>query len=260
MKKEIFKISHNKQQSKSFQNTRAVLCAGIQDGIPIGLGYLAVAFSLGIAAKNAGLDAFQSFLASFLCNASAGEYAGFTSIAANAAYLEIAIITLVANARYLLMSCAMSQRLAPKLSLGHRLIMGYYLTDELFGIAIARPGYLNPYYTYGAVLVAAPCWAFGTALGTIAGNLLPLRLVSAFSVALYGMFLAVIMPPARQNKVVAGIIIICFIVSYAVSVLPATSGLSDGTRTIILTVAISALAAVLFPIPTTEKETATARL
>lgn len=231
------------------QNTRAIVCAGIQDGIPIGLGYLAVAFSLGIAARNAGLNAFQSFLASFLCNASAGEYAGFTSIAANAAYLEIALITLIANARYLLMSCAMSQRLAPHLPLHHRLLMGYYLTDELFGIAIARPGYLNPYYTYGAVLVAGPCWSLGTALGTIAGNLLPLRLVSAFSVALYGMFLAVIIPPARKNKVVAGIIILCFMVSYAASVLPITSNLSDGTRTIILTVAISAVAAILFPVP-----------
>ena len=221
---------------------------GIRAGIPIGLGYFAVSFSLGIAARNAGLTAFQSFLASMLCNASAGEYAGFTSIAANAAYVEIAIITLVANLRYLLMSCAMSQRLRPGLPLIHRLLMGYYLTDELFGIAISRPGYLNPFYTYGAVLIAGPAWGIGTALGNIAGNLLPTRLVSALSVALYGMFLAVIIPPSRKDKVIAGVVTFCFAASLAASYLPDISRLSQGTRTILLTLVISALAAFLFPI------------
>lgn len=220
---------------------------GMRDGIPIGLGYLAVSFTLGIAAKNAGLTPFQGFLASILVNASAGEYAGFTLIASDAPYLEMIIVTLVANARYLLMSFAMSQRMKPDTPLYHRLLMGYDIADELFGIAIARPGYLNPYYTYGAVLVAAPCWAAGTALGVLAGNLLPLRAVSAFSVALYGMFLAVIVPPARKNKVVAIIILICFAASYATSYLPMISNMTGGTRTIILTVTISAAAAFLFP-------------
>lgn len=223
-------------------------CDGMRDGIPIGLGYLAVSFSLGIAARNAGLTAFQGFLASILVNASAGQYAGFTLIAADAPYLEMIIVILIANARYLLMSFAMSQRMKPDTPLYHRFLMGYDIADELFGIAIARPGYLNPYYTYGAVLVAAPCWALGTALGVIAGNLLPLRAVSAFSVALYGMFLAVIIPPAHNNKVVAGVILICFAASYAASWLPVISDLSGGTRTIILTAAISAMAALLFPV------------
>lgn len=232
--------------------TKEVLIAGMHDGIPISLGYFAVSFSLGIAARAAGLNAPLSFLASILCNASAGEYAGFTTIAANAPYLEIAIITLVANARYLLMSCAMSQRLAPDLPLRHRLLMGHYLTDELFGIAIAKPGYLNPYYTYGAVLLAGPAWGIGTALGNIAGNLLPLRLVSAFSVALYGMFLAIFIPPSRKNKVIGGIVICCFLMSYGASILPIVSNWSEGTRTIVLTVLISAAAAILFPVPKEE--------
>lgn len=222
---------------------------GIRDGIPIGLGYLAVAFSLGITARNAGLDAFQGFLLSILNNASAGEYAGITVIAANAAYAEIAIVTFITNARYLLMSCAMSQRLEPGLSLGHRLLMGFDITDELFGIAIARPGYMNPYYSYGAMLMAMPGWAIGTSLGIIAGNILPERVVSALSVALFGMFLAVIIPPARKNKVVAVLVALSFAASFAFSVLPLVSTLSDGTRTIILTVVISAGAAILFPVP-----------
>lgn len=238
----------NKQKGNKKISKAAVLKLGFVDGIPIGLGYLAVSFSLGIAAKNAGMTAFQSFLASALCNASAGEYAGFTTIAANAAYFEMALITLIANARYLLMSCAMSQRLSYDTPLRHRLLMGFYITDELFGIAVARPGNLNPYYTYGAVLFAAPCWAVGTALGTIAGNLLPLRVVSAFSVALYGMFLAVIIPPARKNKVIGVIVAVCFLASYFASVIPITSQLSDGTRTIILTIIIASAAALLFPV------------
>lgn len=228
-------------------NRRPAFLRGMKDGIPIGLGYLAVSFSLGIAAKNAGLTPFQGFLASLLCNASAGEYVGFTLIAASATYLEIALATLVANARYLLMSCAMSQRMAPGTPLHHRLLMAVHITDELFGIAIARPGYLNPYYSYGAVLTAAPCWAVGTALGVIAGNLLPMRLVSAFSVALYGMFLAVIIPPAKRNPVILGLVLIGFAASFAAAHIPGICELAEGTRTIILTVVIAAAAAILFP-------------
>lgn len=229
---------------------------GIRDGIPIGLGYLAVSFSLGVAAKSAGLTAFQGFIASLLNNASAGEYAGFTVIAANASYLEMMLMTLIANARYLLMSCALSQKFAPDTPLRHRLLVGYDVTDEIFGITIARPGILNPFYTYGAIVIAAPCWAGGTALGVIAGNLLPLRVVSALSVALFGMFLAVIIPPARKNRVVAVFVLISFLASFAASCLPYISQLSGGTRTIILTVVISAAAAALFPVKEEEEATA----
>ncbi len=229
------------------ENARA-LYHGLRDGIPVGLGYLAVSFSLGIAAKKAGLTAFQGFLAGALVNASAGQYAGFTLIAENAPYLQMMVVILITNARYFLMSFAMSQRMKPETPLPHRLIMGYYITDELFGLAIARTGFLNPFYTYGAVLVAAPCWAAGTALGIVAGNLLPLRVVSALGVALYGMFLAIIIPPSRKNKIIAGLVLFCFASSYSASRLPMISDLSAGTRTIFLTLAISAAAAFLFPV------------
>lgn len=233
----------SKSNAKIFQE-------GMKDAIPIGLGYFAVAFSLGIAARNAGMNAVQGFLLSFLNNASAGEYAGITVIAANASYIEIAVVTLIANARYLLMSCAMGQRLKPGLSFGHRLLMGYDITDELFGIAISRPGYLEPFYTYGAMLTAIPCWAAGTACGIIAGNIMPARVVSALSVSLFGMFLAIIVPPAKKDKVVAALIILAFATSYAASCLPVVSSISEGTRTIILTVILSAGAAYFFPIHT----------
>ncbi|MBQ9348187.1 MAG: AzlC family ABC transporter permease [Oscillibacter sp.] len=219
----------------------------MRDGVPIGLGYLAVSFSLGIAARNAGLTAFQGFVLSFLGMASAGEYAAITVIAAGAPYLEMAAVTVIANARYLLMSFALSQRMAPDLSLGHRLAIGYSVTDELFAIAAAQPVPLNPWYSYGSYLVAIPSWAAGTAVGVAAGNLLPARLVSALSVALFGMFLAVIIPPARRDRVVLGAVLAGFACSYAASrLLP---GLSGGTRTILLTLLLAGLAAAAFPVP-----------
>ncbi len=221
---------------------------GMRDGFPIGLGYFAVAFSLGIAAKNAGLTPFQGFLTSILINASAGQYAGFLLMAANASYVEMVIVTLITNARYFLMSSALSQHIKSEMPLYHRFLLGHEITDEIFGITIARPGVLNPYYTYGAFFVASPCWATGTALGIIAGNILPLRIVSALSVALYGMFLAVIIPPVHNNKVIGGLILISFTASFASSWLPVISTLSSGTLTIILTIAISTIVSILFPI------------
>ena len=239
-------MEKTKYSLKNREN-RALFMRGMKNGLPIGLGYLAVSFSLGIAARNAGLTAFQGFLVSLLCNASAGEYVGFTIIAAGASYIEMAIATFIANMRYLLMSCALSQRMAPGTSLLHRLVVGFDITDEVFGITISRPGYVNPVFTYGAMVTSIPFWATGTALGVIAGNLLPTRLVSAFSVALYGMFLAVIVPPARGNKVIMALVPICFAASFAATKLPLISTLADGTRTIILTVVIAAVAAILFP-------------
>lgn len=231
---------------------KAALVQGMRNGIPIGLGYFAVSFALGIAARNAGLSPFQSFLTSLLCNASAGEYAGFRGIAAQSGLLTMAVMTFVANARYLLMSTAMSQRMDPKGHPIHRFLMSFFITDEFFAITIVRPGYLEPFYHYGAVLVASPCWALGTALGCVAGELMPARAVSALSVALFGMFLAVIVPPARKNKIIAGLIPVCFVASFALSRLPLVSRLSEGTRTILLTAIIASAAAALFP---HEKET-----
>ena len=224
-----------------------VLQEGVRDGMPIALGYFVVAFTLGIAARNAGLSPFQGFLASFFNNASAGEYAAFIVIAADRPYLEMALITLVANARYLLMSCVLSQRFSPDASIWHRIFVGFDVTDEIFGISAARPVPLDPYYNYGAMLVALPGWSVGTAVGIIAGNALPAAVVSALSVALYGMFLAIIIPPARKNRIIGMFVAIAFAASFAASVLPVVSELSGGTRTILLTVILAAVAAAKYP-------------
>lgn len=228
------------------QTHKTALANGARDGVPIGLGYFAVAFSLGIAARNAGLTAVQGFFLSFFGMASAGEYAAITVIAADASYLEMALVTLIANARYLLMSFALSQRMSPTTPLRHRLLVGYSITDELFGIAVAQPKPLDPWYSYGSYVVAIPCWATGTAVGVIAGNLLPGRVVSALSVALFGMFIAVVVPPAKQDKIVGLFALLSFGASFAASRLLPT--LSGGTRTILLTLVLSGLAAALFPV------------
>ena len=231
------------------QENRKKFIEGIKDGTPIGLAYFAVSFSLGIIAKKAGLSPIDGFIASMLNMASAGEYVGFTLMAS---YIEMAVMILITNARYLLMSCSLSQKLRPNEKLIHRLGVGYLVTDEIFGIAVNQEGDLNPFYSYGAGAVAIPLWSLGTALGILAGNILPVRLVSALSVALYGMFLGIIVPPAKKNKVILGIIIISFILSYLSSSLAVFSSISEGTRIIILTIVISLAAAVLFPVKEEE--------
>ena len=235
------------EYSIKMHNNRTAFLKGCRDGIPIALGYFAVAFSLGITGKNLGLTPIQCMITSILVHASAGEYAGYTMIGANATYIEMAIMILIANARYLLMSCALSQRMSPTLGFFHRLFTGFGITDELFGISINYPGVFNPLYMYGGMLVAIPSWGLGSAIGCFSGNIMPANIVSALSVALYGMFLAIIIPPARGNRVILVLIIISFLLSYIVAKLSFFDAISGGTKTIILTVIISALAAVIFP-------------
>ena len=233
---------------------RSDIIQGFRDGIPIALGYFAVAFSLGIIAKQAGLTAAIGFVSSFFTRASAGEYGVYTLVAAQAAYVEIVAMCLVVNLRYLLMSAALSQKIAPGTSWLHRVLMACCVTDEIFGISIARHGYCPPAYTYTAALISALLWASGCAAGIVAGSLLPAKIVTALSVALYGMFLAVIMPPARNDRYVLWAIIASFVLSGACSLAPVVSDWSSGTRTIVLTIVISAVAALLKPVQLEEEK------
>lgn len=229
---------------------------GLRAGIPIGLGYFAVAFTLGIAARSAGLTAFQATLSSLLLNASAGEFVGFTLMSAGAGYLEVAIMEAVANARYLLMSFSLSQKLRPETGLIHRLILGWYVTDEVFGVSISAPGYLNPWYTYGAIALACPGWAAGTCLGVILGNIFPASVVSALSVGLYGMFIAIFVPPARESRTIRGLVLVSMGLSFFVNRASMFAGVSSGIKTILLTVILSAAAAILFPIREAKNDAA----
>ncbi len=230
------------------KTTQICLRQGIRDGMPIALGYFAVAFTLGIAARNAGFSAVQAMVESLTNNASAGEYAVFSLAAAGAGYWEVAVMTLVANARYLLMSCSLSQKLAPETPLYHRMLVAFDVTDEIFGISIAYPGQLSPWYTYGAMAVAIPGWGLGTFFGVAVGNVLPPRLVSALSVGLYGMFLAIIIQPAKKDRVVLGLVALSFAASLITSRWTLLTPVPSGVKTIALTVVIALGAAVLFPV------------
>lgn len=231
-----------------FENKKEILLEGFKDGVPIGLGYFAVSFSLGVFAASVGLSPIQGAVASLLTNASAGQYAGFMVIVTNVSYLQMILMTIIASLRYLLMSAVLSSRCDETLSLKHRLLLSFYITDEIFAITIAKDKKVNPYYTYGAVLPATTLWALGTMLGILAGNILPSRIVSALSVALYGMFIAIIIPPCKQDKNVLIGVIISFLASFLTTYyIPYLKNLSSGTRTIILTIIISTLMAILAP-------------
>lgn len=229
---------------------RSDITTGLRVGIPIGMGYFAVAFSLGIIARQAGLTAAIGFISSFFTRASAGEYGVYTLVAVQATYVEIVAMCLVTNLRYLLMSAALSQKIAPGTSRIHRILMACCVTDEIFGVSIAHLGYCPPAYTYSAALISTLMWASGCAAGIMAGSFLPSTIVAALSVALYGMFLAIIMPPSRSDRNVLIAVIASFLLSGACSVAPVVSSWSSGTRTIVLTMVISAAAAWLKPIKT----------
>lgn len=243
----------------SGESRKSIFLRGMRDGIPIGLGYFVVAFSLGIHAKQAGLSWLQGFVMSFVTHASAGEKAGLISIAAGDTLLLLALFMLVANARYLLMSTALSQKIRPETGIGHRMLMGFLVTDELFGVSVAYPGYLEPVYLYGAGLVAVPSWSLGTALGIVAGDLLPALAVTSLSAAIYGMFLAVIIPPCRTNKRLIAVVLVSLAASWLTDSIPALSALAETVqgyesyRIILLTVVISALAALIMPVKEGEE-------
>lgn len=229
---------------------------GLRDGLPIALGYLAVSFGIGISCHAAGITAFQGFLMSLFNNASAGEYGGITVITENAGVWMMVLMTLIINARYMLMSCALSQKLSPDTPLGVRMLIGFDVTDEVFGIAIAQEGILNVWYFIGAMCAALPGWSLGTLFGALAGNVLPVWAMNGFSVMLYGMFLAIIMPEGKKNRVVLGCIGVSFVLSaLAAKLLPMLSG---GMRILLLTIFISAAAAILFPRENPEVDTKTA--
>ena len=228
-------------------NSRNII-NGLRDGIPIAMGYFAVAFSLGIIAAKAGLAPAEGFFSSFFTRASAGEYGTYTLVAVQAAYAEVVAMCLVVNLRYMLMTAALSQKIAPGTSWLHRLLMACCVTDEVFGISVAHPGYTPPAYTYAAALISSLFWASGCAVGIMAGSLLPQPMVTALSMSLYGMFLAIIIPPVHEDLNVLWALIASFVLSGLCAVAPVTGEWSSGMRTVALTIIISAVAAWIKPI------------
>ena len=222
---------------------------GFKNGIPIFLGYLAVSFAFGIEAKTSGLTSWQAILISATNVTSAGQFAALGVIAAASGYIEMALTQLVINLRYCLMSSSLSQRFDPKMKSYHRYLIAYGVTDEIFGVSSAyEKENVPPAYCYGIIAAAVPGWVLGTTLGAISGDILPASVLSALGVALYGMFIAIIVPPTRKDKVLLGIVVISMLSSLIFAVTPILKEISSGFRVIILTVIIAGLAAHFFPI------------
>lgn len=221
---------------------------GLADGIPIALGYFAVSFSLGIAARGIGMTGWQGFWMSSGMVASAGEFAAIELLKTGAGALEIIITCLIVNLRYCLMSCALTQKLAPKTPGLHRFGLAYCVTDEIFALSAAVQGYLVPQYTYGITLIAVSGWSAGTVLGITAGRILPGWAVHALGVSLYGMFLAIIVPPAKKDRFIAVLIGGSMAASLVFTLLPPFNRISAGFRIIILTVLIAGIAAAVHPL------------
>ena len=219
--------------------------SGLKDGMPICFGYFAVSFAFGIQAAGIGLSVFEASVLSALNVTSAGQFAALAIIASGTSLIELAFTQLIINLRYFLMSCALS----PSLPLGHRLGIAYGMTDEIFAVSVSQREPLSPFYSYGLIAVAIPGWVLGTALGAAAGNILPAVLTNALGIAIYGMFIAIILPPAKENRVVAGVVVLSMVLSALFTYLPVLCNISSGFRIIVITLITAGGAALLFPIP-----------
>lgn len=221
---------------------------GITDGIPIGLGYLAVSFTFGMMAVQGGLTIWQAVLISLTNLTSAGQFAGLDIIIAGGSLWEMALTQLIINLRYCLMSFSLSQKLRRDEPWGHRYGVAFGVTDEIFGVSASKPGKVSAFYNYGVMSVAIPGWTIGTLLGAISGSILPDFIMSALGVAIYGMFLAVIIPPSKTNRAVLLVVLGAMAVSALFAWVPVLSKVSSGFVIIITTILVAGLAAWLCPV------------
>jgi len=221
---------------------------GLKDGVPIALGYFSVSFSFGILALGGGLTIFQAALTSLTNVTSAGQFAGLQIIIAGGTLLEMAVTQFIINLRYALMSLSLSQRLSEGVTFWQRLFIAFANTDEIFAVAMGHGRELSFSYIAGLQMLPVMGWTAGTAVGAAAGSMLPEAVNSALSVALYGMFIAVVIPEAKKVRSVLATAALALLMSCAIYYLPVFSGISAGVSIIICTVAASAAGAVLFPL------------
>lgn len=233
---------------------KSVFKTGLIDGIPIALGYLAVSFSFGIAAVAAGLSPIEAILISMTNLTSAGQFAGIGVITAGGTIFELALSQLVINLRYSLMGISLSQKLDKSFGTSKRAVLGAALTDEIFGVAVSRTKPVTPIYFLGLAVLPYIGWSLGTAIGAFFGALLDETLRNALSVAIYGMFIAIIVPEAKKSIKTASIIALAVAVSCVIYYLPVFAGITDGFSIIICAVLASVAGALLFPIKEEEDE------
>ncbi len=225
---------------------------GIRGGIPICLGYFSVSMAFGLTAVKEGLYVWAAILTSLFNLTSAGQFAGINIMNAGGEFIELAITTLIINMRYFLMSLSVSQKVDPKMKLSQRLLVSFGITDEIFAVSMRHNRPLTTTYMAGLILTPLIGWTGGTAFGAVAVSVLPQTVSAAMGIALYGMFIAIIIPPARENKNVFIAIIMAIAASLVFSYVPVFKSLSGGWTIIIITVVVSAICTTLFPIKTEE--------
>ena len=233
-------------------NLKSDFVRGILHGFPIALGYLSVSFGFGITAVASGLSVGEASAISASNVTSAGQAAGVDIIAAGGTIIEMILVQLTINIRYSLMGISLSQKLDKSFTLPHRLIASFGITDEIFAVCSAQPKPLTPFYMYGMILIAIIGWVLGTFLGASAGQLLPDAVSSALGIVLYGMFLAIIIPPSRKHRSVFFVVIIAALASILFKYI--LTVISSGFAIIICAVAASAFGALLFPLNDESEE------
>ena len=221
---------------------------GMKAGMPVCVGYFSVSFGFGAMAVAQGLGVWHAILISATNLTSAGQFAGLTVIAAGAAIIEMILTQLVINSRYALMSLALGPRFGPSVGIGKRLIAAFFNTDEIFALGMAREGKLTTSYFVGAGTVATLGWIGGTAMGALAGSVLPLSVRAALGVMLYGMFIAIVVPQARQEKPILLNMILALVFSCLFAWVPGLKDVSAGLAIVICTVAAAVISAVAFPV------------
>ena len=231
---------------------RSDFLKGMTHGIPIALGYISVSFGFGIAAVRAGLSVAAAVGISASNLTSAGQAAGVEIIAAGGTLIELALSQLVINLRYSLMGLSLSQKLDDSFTVPHRLLASYGITDEIFAVAAAQPGKLKPSYMYGLILISALGWTGGTLLGAVAGQALPQMFTAAMGILLYGMFIAIIIPPSRKSKSVFGAVLIAALISLLFKFV--FTKISVGFAIIISASVAAAVMALIAPVPDDEEE------
>ncbi len=221
---------------------------GVKDGLPISLGYLSVAFAFGVSASILQVPLLITTLISMTCLTSAGQLAGLNIIVSLGTFIEIILTQLIINSRYFLMSLSLSQKIDDSFTFPKRLFASVFITDEIFAVAHSKPNKINTTYFFGLVLLPYFGWTLGTLIGAIAGNVLPAFVVNSLGIALYAMFIAVIIPPATKESGVLFAVLLSAGVSCAFYFIPLLSELSSGLSIIITAVLVSVIAALLFPI------------
>jgi predicted branched-subunit amino acid permease len=229
---------------------------GLRDGIPICLGYVSVAFTFGLMCTENGLPFWIAVLISLTNLTSAGQFAGTALIIAGGGLLEIGITTFVINLRYMLMSLSISQKVDAKLSVPKRMAMSFGVTDEIFGVSMQKKGNITFAYFMGLMILPILGWSGGTLVGAVAVSLLPDMVRSALGIAIYGMFLAILIPPARTERAIAWVIAIAGLISCVLYYVPLFNSISGGWMIIICAVVTSSIAAILWPVPDEEEASA----